>query len=266
LKVQYFGDEHDFRKYALLRKLAGVGGFRVGVCWMLTPNDGGADGGKRAYLDAGQGNRWRLFDSELYDLLAPVSKDSLSKAQLANPTCSHFLSIQRKLIEGAVYFNNYLTRHTRQEIGNSVRFYFERVANDFSEANPDFVFFDPDNGLEVQAFSITSARAEKYLYFEEAKKIFSSGKSLVVYQHFPFIPRDVFVPLIKRQLSACLDGCAVQAFETPNVLFLAAVHPEHESRLQQVVDFVAKDWPRQRNFVWVSERPHSLNIAEQAAI
>ena len=40
MKVQYFGDVSDYRKFALLRLLATVGGFRIGVCWMLTENDG----------------------------------------------------------------------------------------------------------------------------------------------------------------------------------------------------------------------------------
>jgi hypothetical protein len=39
MKVQYFSDEHDFRKYVLLRLLAKM--FNIGVCWMLTPDDGG---------------------------------------------------------------------------------------------------------------------------------------------------------------------------------------------------------------------------------
>lgn len=45
MKNQYAGDINDFRKYAILRALATCG-FRVTVCWMLTPDDGGPDGRK----------------------------------------------------------------------------------------------------------------------------------------------------------------------------------------------------------------------------
>jgi hypothetical protein len=37
MKVQYFGDVNDYRKFALLRLLASKGGFKIGVCWMLIP-------------------------------------------------------------------------------------------------------------------------------------------------------------------------------------------------------------------------------------
>ena len=44
MKVQYFGDVNDYRKYVLLRLLAKSGEFKIGVCWMLTPADDRTDG------------------------------------------------------------------------------------------------------------------------------------------------------------------------------------------------------------------------------
>lgn len=41
VKHQYVGDINDYRKYALLRALSAGGANRIGVCWMLTPDDGG---------------------------------------------------------------------------------------------------------------------------------------------------------------------------------------------------------------------------------
>lgn len=41
MKHQYIGDINDYRKYALLRTLSADGVNRIGVCWMLTPDDGG---------------------------------------------------------------------------------------------------------------------------------------------------------------------------------------------------------------------------------
>ena len=46
MKHQYVGDISDYRKYVLLRALSAGGANRIGVCWMLTPDDGGADGAK----------------------------------------------------------------------------------------------------------------------------------------------------------------------------------------------------------------------------
>jgi hypothetical protein len=101
LKVQYFGDKHEFRKYLLLRSLA-AHDFKIGVCWMLTPNDGRADGNMRTYLDEGATSEWRHYDEALYDLLASeVSVRALKDKQLRSPTYDQFLSIeQRGLIEG----------------------------------------------------------------------------------------------------------------------------------------------------------------------
>lgn len=73
MKHQYVGDINDYRKYALLRALSEGGTNRVGVCWMLTPDDGGADGGKLAYL--GQPERFRHFDPELFDILAHAASE-----------------------------------------------------------------------------------------------------------------------------------------------------------------------------------------------
>jgi hypothetical protein len=273
MKVQYFGDKHDFRKYALLRKLAGEGDFRIGICWMLTEDDARTDGGMRAYLDEGKPRAWRIIDGDLYELLMPVSRKTLADKGLRSPTYEHFTSIERNgLIKGAVYFNDYLTHSAHHEVINDkhlqgtvndtrIRRYFQKVVDLFSDGgsngntSPDLIFIDPDNGLDVPSCPITYQKSYKYLYLQEAQKLFSGGKSLLIYQHFPFIKKDVFVPHAVKRLSDFLGGCIVKAFETPNVLFLAAVQPKHELRLQKVLDFVAREWPRKEKLVWVSEHP-----------
>ena len=44
MKNQYFGDINDYRKYGLLRIVAGPGKMSLLVAWMLTPDDGKTDG------------------------------------------------------------------------------------------------------------------------------------------------------------------------------------------------------------------------------
>jgi hypothetical protein len=48
MKNQYFGDINDFRKYGLLNVIANVTKQRIGVCWMLTEDDGIRDENKRS--------------------------------------------------------------------------------------------------------------------------------------------------------------------------------------------------------------------------
>lgn len=70
VKEQYVGDINDYRKYALLRRLQGGNGLRIGVCWMLTPSDGRADGNKTSYLSQPDYER---HDPDLYHLLRRVT-------------------------------------------------------------------------------------------------------------------------------------------------------------------------------------------------
>ena len=70
MKVQYFGDVNDYRKFTLLRALAEVGQFKIGVCWMLTEADNSGYGDKRSYQR--QPEKWRAFDPPLYDALVRV--------------------------------------------------------------------------------------------------------------------------------------------------------------------------------------------------
>ena len=57
MKDQYFGDINDYRKYGLLRALQSNADGRLLVAWMLTPDDGGRDGGLRSYLEDPQTRR-----------------------------------------------------------------------------------------------------------------------------------------------------------------------------------------------------------------
>jgi hypothetical protein len=70
VKVQYFGDVNDYRKFALLRLLSRVGQFKIGVCWMLTEPDDSKHGGNRKFLE--QAAKWRAYDPKLFDALAKV--------------------------------------------------------------------------------------------------------------------------------------------------------------------------------------------------
>jgi hypothetical protein len=60
MKDRYFGDINDYRKYGLLRALQSYGDGHLLVAWMLTPDDGGRDGGLRSYLD--DPSAWAKYD------------------------------------------------------------------------------------------------------------------------------------------------------------------------------------------------------------
>lgn len=213
MKHQYVADINDYRKYALLRSLSASGANRLGVCWMLTPDDGGADGGKLAYL--GQPERHRRFDPELFDILAHAAAQS-DRRRLQTIEDSG-------AIPGALYYNETLPDDTAGRAA-----FKERCASQFRDA--DLVFFDPDNGLEV---SLAKGRknSSKYLYLDEVAAFYEAGKSLLIYQHFPRVERKAFLAACTERLRGVAPGCAVWAFTTAHVVFLLLVHPESPARL-----------------------------------
>jgi hypothetical protein len=213
VKHQYVGDISDYRKYALLRALSAGGANRVGVCWMLTPDDGGADGGKLAYL--GQPERFRHFDPDLFDILAHAASE---------PDRRRLQSIEDSgAILDAAYYNETLP----DDMSDRAAF-MDRCSSQLRGA--ELVFFDPDNGLEV---SLPKGRknSSKYLYLDEVAAFYEAGKSMLIYQHFPRVERPVYMAQRTEQLRAVAPDCAVWAFTTSHVAFLLLVHPESPARL-----------------------------------
>ncbi|MET3663134.1 hypothetical protein [Aquamicrobium ahrensii] len=213
MKHQYVGDINDYRKYALLRALSARGANHIGVCWMLTPDDGGVDGGKLAYL--GQPDRHRRFDPELFDILAHAA---------AEPDRRRLQTIEDSgAIAGAAYFNETLSDDAAGRAA-----FMERCASEFHDA--ELVFFDPDNCLEV---SLPKGRknSSKYLYLDEVAGFYEAGKSLLIYQHFPRVERSMFMASRLLQLHGVAPDCAVWAFTTAHVVFFLLVHPESPARL-----------------------------------
>jgi hypothetical protein len=228
MKVQYFGDEHDFRKYVLLRSFANRG-FRIGVCWMLTPDDGRSDGDKRAYLDQGKRSRWRYFDEPLYDLLAPlVSKGGLDKRALKQPAPEDLKQIEDKgLLKDAVFFEGCVPQSPKDR----ARFR-ERCRECLCAA--DLLFYDPDNGLATESSQKGRKNSAKYLYLDEVTEDFGSGKSVLIYQHFPRRVRHKFIAEKMVQLKDLLPNSIVRAFETTSVVFLLSAQPKHSRALTLV--------------------------------
>jgi len=213
VKHQYVGDINDYRKYALLRALAQGGANRIGVCWMLTPDDGGNDGRGLSYLDKPE--RYRHFDPELFDVL----RDSASE-----PDTRRLDVIEEsKVLPGASYFNEDLPDTLSER-----RSFMDRCLRSFRKAH--LVFFDPDNGLEV-TLPRGRKNSSKYLYLDEVAAFYEAGKSLLIYQHFPRIERGSFVERRSGQLREVAPGSAVWTFTTAHVVFFLLVHPKSPAKL-----------------------------------
>lgn len=213
MKVQYFGDVNDYRKFALLRLLAKEGGFRIGVNWMLTKDDGGPDGAKRSYLS--QPQQWRDFD--------PVLFDALKSLKLSAADFHGFETTE--LIPGAIFFG----KETPDPLVDRNQFHRDCLS---AFADAELAFFDPDNGLEIASCPKGRKRSSKFVFCDEIADHYGKGRSILIYQHFPHLPRAAFIENRSTRLGARLPQSQVVVFETAHVAFVLAARPHHATRVQ----------------------------------
>jgi hypothetical protein len=98
MKNQYFADINDYRKFGILRSLAGNGALKTAICWMLTKNDHRRDGKFIGYLE--HPDLWRKYDPELFDQLA---------ACLSNPASRSVKWVdENRIVPAATCFSEFL--------------------------------------------------------------------------------------------------------------------------------------------------------------
>jgi hypothetical protein len=227
VKVQYFGDVNDYRKFALLRLLSRVGQFKIGVCWMLTEADASAQGANRDFLN--QPKVWGGYDPTLFKVLAKVP---------ASPQLSDLQRIEADgIVPGASFFNEFVP-----DDGTKRGSFHTRCLKAF--AGRDLVFFDPDNGLEVKSVRKGRKRSSKYVYESEIGDHYQVGRSALIYQHFPrHVTREACVANAASRLAARLAGASIWSIVTAHVVFLLAARPEHDARAAAVVEMLsARGW------------------------
>ena len=229
MKDQYFGDVNDFRKYGLLRVLAGPDRLRLGVCWMLTATDGRSDGEFLAYL--GQPKKFRHRDPTLFDWLTQVVGQEKDRRTAR---------IEASTILGSALFQSMLLTNAFCDR----KAYFAECAKKFADC--DLVFFDPDNGLEIKSVPRGHRDSCKFLYWEELSNTFAFGASVLIYQHFIREERDGFSARMAEKLRHHLSPAAVFSFRTPHVLFLLAAQERHVFDFRNALAVFSSRWsPKQ---------------------
>ena len=234
MKIQYLGDENDYRKFALLRFLTKHCRLTLGVCWMLTGPDGRTDGSRRLYTQ--QSERWRSYDPQLFDQLSlipsrPTRHDlrRLEDFGIAGPRTSYsdapmclgLRNICRAECSGSKMQNPCNVKECRRR-------YMKRSFQMLR--NRDLIFFDPDNGIEVPSSTPTGCRlSHKHLLLNEIARFWRNGSSILIYQHLSYEKRN---PLIKKkcqQLSEFLNIStgSIQVFLTNRVMFILIPQPRH---------------------------------------
>jgi len=225
MKDQYFGDINDYRKYGLLRAIIRASGLRLMVAWMLAPDDGSTDGKFISYLE--HPGKWSRHDPVLFqkikELLAPGMK---RRVRLIENT---------GLLPKAEYFSSHVP-DTASRRGQ----WFISLAQ--RSQGCDFVFLDPDNGLEVKSKAYGGKNSSKFFYWREVEALWASGKSLLIYQHFIREKRLNFIQRMLEALRSVTPGSFVEAFSTPHVVFLMALQPKHQGFHEAIVSSVQEKW------------------------
>jgi len=223
VKNQYFGDINDYRKYGLLRILGAGKRNKIAVCWMLTADDSRGDGKFTGYLD--NPNSWRSFDPELFDFL----RNTVIKKRQRDIASVE----QAGLVPSATFYSLLLTDENRSK-------YFQRL--DKQLRRPCLLFFDPDNGMEVQSIPRGRRGSNKYLYWHEAVHFFSNGHSLLIYQHYPRMERERFTILRAADFIKKMGAATVYSFKTPKVVFFLVPQQRDEEFYRSIVEKVDRVW------------------------
>jgi len=218
VKDQYFGDINDFRKYSLLRTLQKGNDLRLLVVWMLTPNDKRNDGQIRGYLRRKE-NSSRFtsncpftlgFDDELFAWLKTVS--------MKKPNV--------RLIEKAEILPRTGFYSATVPDGREERLKWRvRMLEEVKKA--DWVFFDPDNGIEVKSVPFGRKNYSKYVAWDEVEAVWKMGKSILIYQHRPRVKLEDLTKCFSTELKSRLNGSKVAMYMAGAVLYLLVIQKRH---------------------------------------
>ncbi|MGC1377315.1 MAG: hypothetical protein WA821_13880 [Anaerolineales bacterium] len=228
MKNQYFGDVNDYRKYGLLRTLANNGQHKIGLCWMLTADDGRNDGNSIRYLNDPQ--RWRQYDPPLFDLLkkSVIADGSRSIASVEN----------EKVLPGAKFHSEVLTDSLSQRTA-----YFKGMREKL--ATCELIFFDPDNGIETKSTMKGRRNSAKYVYWDEIGETFQAGHSILLYQQFRREERTAFIQRAVAEFQARLSPSKTYWFRTPQVVYFLGVQEKHAEYLASRVKLISEQWGSQ---------------------
>lgn len=228
MKNQYFGDINDYKKYSLLRNLGDKGKTSTVICWLLTLNDQKPDGHRIRYLK--EPERWRQFDPVVYDFLYKQvierrirRVDSLESNNIL-PNCRFYSEIVK---DNTGSREEYLQRFLEYSHG------------------ADLIFFDPDNGMEVQSIPFGRKNSSKYLYWTEVEKAYNAGHSLLVYQHLPPKPRDPFIRNVAQRFVNVTGIKYLHLYQTQFAVFFLIPQSSQEALFTKINRRITEVWGNQ---------------------
>jgi hypothetical protein len=225
VKNQYFGDINDYKKYSLLRLLSGQGQIKTKICWILTEDDGRNDGSRIKYLEKPE--QWGNFDPVVFEHL----RENVLKKGIRNVATIE----QGDILHNCSFYSDLVFDDNDSRLS-----YFQKFIR--SAKGTDLVFFDPDNGLEIKSIPRGKRGSSKYIYWDEVKASYEAGHSLLIYQHFPRKPRELFLRNLVRKFKDLIGTHLVFSYCTYHVTFLLVPQPKHYDLFVQNSKKVEETW------------------------
>ncbi len=168
------------------------------------------------------GWKWRKYDPELFDVLrdAVIMQEQRSVQIIENsgilPACGFFSQYIKsdKQIEREAYFREF-------------DFYLENSEKAGRESK--LVFFDPDNGIESPKAKLNK---KIYIYWEEIAEYYNREKTLLIYQHFPFVNHKRFIDDVVKKLKMMTKAKRVYSFVAKHVVFFLVPFGDHDKKFE----------------------------------
>lgn len=211
--------------------LVGDGDVKVGVCWMLRPDEG-MHGGRINYLDDPE--RWRKYNPGLFAALHHwLRKQHVRSVNVIEGS---------NLIGTAKYHRPFvpISKGERED-------YFAQMSKTFEHT--ELIFFDPDNRIEISRKPYNGRPSCKDLYIREVKNVFEAQYSLLIYQQFPMQDRATFVDLRMREIQQCTsaDCKNVMWIRTAHVVFFLVLREVHMEKLSTRAKAFANTWSHEQH-------------------
>ena len=176
MQDRYVGDVGDFGKYGLLRVLARRTELRLAVVWYLYGDENHNDDGRHVgYLAKPE---FAVADEDLHSKLGSLLRREKRSVR----------AVERSQIlpQGTLFFGGRISdaegRPTDRRLRAASRLTWLGKALK-SSVNAEFVFLDPDNGIETASVQRHSPKSGKYVFWDDLQPFWQRGQSLLIYHH-----------------------------------------------------------------------------------
>ena len=194
MQNRYTGDVGDFGKYGILKMVSSGPSLRLGINWYLTDDESHNKDGKHiGYLDDTKRKNtleFRACDPTLYKQLQDVVINGRTIRSIQD---SHILP------EGTVFYDQVLSYNAEVDTAARKKERERWYRAGFKQLETcEIVFFDPDNGLEVESVGKYSDKGPKYVWHDEVIDYYQRGQSLIIYNHRSREPQEKYLKRFDR--------------------------------------------------------------------